>query len=48
VRPSLEDIEAFIAPYRDLPKEERQTHFLMQTTTNEVEVNAVLCMLAGE
>jgi hypothetical protein len=27
VRPSLKDIEAFIAPYRHLPKEERQTHF---------------------
>jgi hypothetical protein len=39
VRPSLEDIEAFIAPYRNLSEEEIQTHFQMLTTANEVEVN---------
>jgi hypothetical protein len=27
VRPSLEDIEAFIAPFHNLPEAERQTHF---------------------
>jgi hypothetical protein len=27
VRPSLEDIEAFIAPFRNLSEEEKQTHF---------------------
>ena len=48
VRPSLEDIEAFIAPNRNLPEEERQTHFQMQTTTDDAEVNVVLSMLAGE
>jgi hypothetical protein len=48
VRPSLEDIEAFIAPYRSLPEDERQTHFQMQTTAHEAEVNAVLRMLASE
>jgi hypothetical protein len=48
VRPSPKDIEAFIAPYRNLPEEERQTHFQMPTTADEAEVNAVLSMLAGE
>ena len=48
VRPSSEDIEAFIAPYRNLPEEERQTHFQMPKTADEAEVNAVLSMLAGE
>jgi hypothetical protein len=48
VRPYLEDIEAFIAPYRNLPNEEKLTHFQMQTTTDEAEVNVVLSMLASE
>jgi hypothetical protein len=48
VRPSLEDIEAFIAPYWNLPEEERQTHFQMQTIASEAKVNSVLSMLAGE
>jgi hypothetical protein len=48
VRPSLEDIEAFIAPFRNLSEEERLTHFQMPTTADETEVNDVLCMLAGE
>jgi hypothetical protein len=48
VRPSLDDIEAFIAPFRGLPKAERQTHFEMPISTDEAEMNAVLSMLAGE
>jgi hypothetical protein len=48
VRPSPEDIEAFIAPFRNLSKEERQIHFYMPTTADEAEVNALLSMLAGE
>jgi hypothetical protein len=48
VRPSSEDIEAFIALYRNLPEEERQTHLQMQTIADEAEVNAVLNMLASE
>jgi hypothetical protein len=48
VRPSSEDIEAFIAPFRNLPEAERQTHFEMPTSTDDAEMNAVLSMLAGE
>jgi hypothetical protein len=47
VRPSSEDIEAFIAKFQNLPEVERQTHFQMPTSANEAEVNA-LRMLAGE
>jgi hypothetical protein len=48
VRPSPDDIEAFIAPYRNLPEEERQTLFQMPTIADEAEANAILSMLAGE
>jgi hypothetical protein len=48
VRPSSEDIEAFIAPFRNLPEVERQTHFQMLTSADEAEVNIFLSMLAGE
>jgi hypothetical protein len=48
VRPSSEDIETFIAMYRNLPEEERQTHLQMQMTTDEAEIKVVLSMLAGE
>jgi hypothetical protein len=48
VRPSLDDIEAFIAPFRNLPEAERQNHFQMPTSADEAEVKAVLSMLAGE
>jgi hypothetical protein len=48
VRPSLDDIEAFIAPFWGLPKAERQTHFEMRTSTDEAQMNVVLNMLAGE
>jgi hypothetical protein len=48
VRPSGDDIEAFIAPFQGLPEFERQTHFEMPTSTDEAEMNVVLSMLARE
>jgi hypothetical protein len=48
VRPSSENIEAFIAPFWNLPEVERKTHFQMPTSADEAEVNVVLSMLAGE
>jgi hypothetical protein len=48
VRPSSEDIEAFIAPFWNLPKVERQTHFQMPTGADEAKVNVVLSLLAGD
>jgi hypothetical protein len=44
----LDDIEAFIAPFRNLPEAERQSHFQMPINADEAEVNVVLSMLAGE
>jgi hypothetical protein len=48
VRPSLEDIEALIAPLRNLSNDERQTHFEMPASTNDAEIYVVLSMLTGE
>jgi hypothetical protein len=48
VRPSSEDIEALIAPFRSLPKNERQSHFEMPSSTDDVEMDVVLSLLAGE
>ena len=48
MRPSLGDIEAFIAPFRSLPEEQRQTHFHMPIIADEAEVNTFLSMLASE
>jgi hypothetical protein len=48
VQPSLEDIEALIAPLRSLPEDERQTHFEMPSSTNDAEMDAVLSLLAEE
>jgi hypothetical protein len=48
VRPSPEDIEALIALLRSLPDDERQTHFEMPASTDDVEIDVVLSMLAGE
>jgi hypothetical protein len=47
VRPSLEDIEALIAPLRSLPDDEKQTHFEMSSSTNDAEINVVFSMLLG-
>jgi hypothetical protein len=46
--PSPEDIEALIAPLRNLPTDEKQTHFEMPASPDDVEIDDVLSMLAGE
>jgi hypothetical protein len=48
VRPSTEDIEALIAPLRNLPEAERQTLFKMSSSTNDAQMDAMLSLLAGE
>jgi hypothetical protein len=48
VRPSLEDIEALIAPLRSLPEDVRQTQFEMPASTDDAEIDVVLSLLAGE
>jgi hypothetical protein len=48
VRPSPEDIEALVAPLRDLPHDERQVHFSMPASRDDAETDVVLNMLAGE
>jgi hypothetical protein len=48
VRPSSEDIEALIAPLRSFPEDEKQTHFDMPASTDDVEIDVVLSLLAGE
>jgi hypothetical protein len=48
VRPSPEDIEALVAPLRDLPNDERQVHFSMPVSPDDAEIDVVLNMLAGE
>jgi hypothetical protein len=48
VRPSSKDIEALIAPLRSLPENERQTHFEMSASIDDVEIDVVLSLLAGE
>jgi hypothetical protein len=48
VRPSSEDIEALIAPLRNLSEAEKQTHFEMTSSTDDAEMDVVLSLLAGE
>ena len=48
VRPSPEDIEALIAPLRNLPEVEKQTHFEMPSSTDDAEMDAILSLLVGE
>jgi hypothetical protein len=48
VQPSPEDIEALVASLCDLPNDERQVHFEMPASPDDVEMNVVLDMLAGE
>jgi hypothetical protein len=48
VRPSAEDIEALIAPLRNLPEVEKQTHFEMPSSTDDAEMDAILSLLVGE
>jgi hypothetical protein len=48
VRPSPEDIEALIAPLRNLPNDEKQAHFEMPASPDDAEIDVMLGMLAGE
>jgi hypothetical protein len=48
VRPSPEEIEALIAPLRNLPNDEKQIHFEMPASPDDAEIDVVLSMLAGE
>jgi hypothetical protein len=48
VRPSPEDIEALISPLQSLPDDDRQTHFEMSASTDDVEIDVVVSMLVGE
>jgi hypothetical protein len=48
VRPSPEDIEALIAPLRNLPNDEKQIHFEMLASSDDAEIDVVLSMLARE
>jgi hypothetical protein len=48
VWPSPEDIEALIAPLRNLPEAERKTHFEMPSSTDDAEMDAVISLLARE
>jgi hypothetical protein len=48
VRPSPEDIEALVAPLRDVPNDEKQVHFEMPSSPDDAKIDAVLNMLARE
>jgi hypothetical protein len=48
VQPSPEDIEVLVASLCDLPNDERQVHFEMPVSPDDVEINVVLGMLARE
>jgi hypothetical protein len=37
-----------IAPLQSLPEDEKQTHFEMQASTDDAEMDVVLSLLAGE
>jgi hypothetical protein len=48
VRPSSEDIETLIAPLHSLLQDKKQTHFEMPASTDDVEIDVVFSLLAGE
>jgi hypothetical protein len=48
VRPSPEDIDVLVASLCDLLNDERQVHFEMPASPDDVEMNVVLDMLAGD
>jgi hypothetical protein len=48
VRPSLEEVEVLVASLGDLPNDERQVHFEMPMSPGDVEISAMLDMLAGD
>jgi hypothetical protein len=48
VRPSPKDIEALVAPLRNLPNDKKQIHFEVPASPDDAEIDVVLSMLAGE
>jgi hypothetical protein len=48
VRPSPEEVEALVASLGDLPNDERQVHFEMPVNPSDVEISAMLDMLAED
>jgi hypothetical protein len=48
VRPSPEEVEALVASLGDLPNDERQVHFEMPMNPSDVEISAMLDMLAED
>jgi hypothetical protein len=48
VRPSPEEVESLIASLGDLPNDERQVHFEMPINPSDVEISAMLDMLAED
>jgi hypothetical protein len=48
VWPSPDKIKGIISMHRDLPEEEKQTHFLIRPTANDSEIDVVLGMMASE
>jgi hypothetical protein len=48
VRPSPEEVEALVASLGDLPNDERQVHFEMPINPSDVEISAMLDMLAED
>jgi hypothetical protein len=48
VRPSPEEVKALVASLGDLPNDERQVHFEMPINPSDVEISAMLDMLAED
>jgi hypothetical protein len=48
VRPSPEEVEAFIDSLGEIPNDERQVHFEMPINPSDVEISAMLDMLAED
>jgi hypothetical protein len=48
VRPSSEEVEAFVASLGGIPNDERQVHFEMPTSPSDAEISAMLDMLAED
>jgi hypothetical protein len=48
VRPSLEEVEVLVASLGDLPNDDKQVHFEMPMSPGDVEISAMLDMLAED
>jgi hypothetical protein len=48
VRPSLEEVEVLVASLSDLPNDDKQVHFEMPMSPCDVEISAMLDMLAED